>query len=62
MTAPTRTAADMLRVDQVARRLGVHVTTVRRYVKAGQLTAHLIGNRHLFDPADVEAFWQANVA
>lgn len=61
MTA-TRAAADMLRVEQVAKRLGVHVTTVRRYVKGGQLPAHLIGNRHLFDPADVEAFWRANVA
>jgi excisionase family DNA binding protein len=51
-------------VAEVAKYLGVNVETVRRMVARGQLPATKVGygKRHLyrFDPADVEAYWEAN--
>jgi excisionase family DNA binding protein len=39
-------AADFLSVDQVAGRLGLHVRTVRRYVREGRLRAVRIGKQY----------------
>ena len=38
--------ADLLSVDQVAERLGLHVRTVRRYVRHGRLRAVRIGKQY----------------
>jgi excisionase family DNA binding protein len=38
--------ADFLSVDQVASRLGLHVRTVRRYVREGRLKAVRIGKQY----------------
>lgn len=43
-------------VDQVAERLGLHVRTVRNYVRDGRLPAVRIGKQYRIAHADLEAF------
>lgn len=43
-------------VDQVAERLGLHVRTVRNYVRDGRLAAVRIGKQYRIAHADLEAF------
>lgn len=43
-------------VEQVAERLGLHVRTVRSYVRAGRLKAVRIGKQYRIARADLEAF------
>ena len=43
-------------VEQVANLLGLHVTTVRAYVREGRLKATRVGNRYRIARADLEAF------
>jgi excisionase family DNA binding protein len=43
-------------VEQVADRLGLHVRTVRNYVRDGRLTAVRIGKQYRIAHADLEAF------
>jgi len=43
-------------VEQVADLLGLHVRTVRNYVRDGRLRAVRIGKQYRIAPADVEAF------
>jgi excisionase family DNA binding protein len=43
-------------VDQVAERLGLHVRTVRKYVRDGQLKAVKIGKQYRIAHEDIEAF------
>jgi excisionase family DNA binding protein len=43
-------------VGQVAERLGLHVRTVRNYVRDGQLKAARIGRQYRIAHADLEAF------
>jgi excisionase family DNA binding protein len=43
-------------VEQVAERLGLHVRTVRGYVRAGRLKAVRIGKQYRIARADLEAF------
>jgi len=47
------TAAVLLSVDQVATQLGVHVRTVRRYVREGRLKAVRIGKQYRITAADL---------
>ena len=47
---------DLLSVDQVAALLGLHVRTVRNYVRDGQLKAVRIGKQYRIARADLEAF------
>lgn len=42
--------------DEVAERLGLHVRTVRNYIRDGQLTATRIGKQYRISRADLEAF------
>lgn len=46
MKRPERDDAEFLSVDQVAERLGLHVRTVRRYVRHGRLRAVRIGKQY----------------
>jgi excisionase family DNA binding protein len=41
-----RSDTDLLSIDQVAERLGLHVRTVRRYVREGRLGAVRIGKQY----------------
>ncbi|MGN5240045.1 helix-turn-helix domain-containing protein [Rhodococcus sp. SJ-3] len=43
-------------VDQVAERLGLHVRTVRNYVREGKLPAVRIGKQYRIAREDLEAF------
>ena len=47
---------DLFSVEQVADLLGLHVRTVRGYVRDGRLKAVRIGKQYRIAPADVEAF------
>jgi excisionase family DNA binding protein len=46
---------EMLSVEQVADRLGLHVRTVRGYIRAGRLRAVRIGKQYRITPADLDA-------
>jgi excisionase family DNA binding protein len=46
----------MMSVEQVAERLGLHVRTVRGYVRDGRLKAVRIGKQYRIAPDDLEAF------
>lgn len=48
-------------VEQVAERLGLHVRTVRAYVRDGKLKAVRIGKQYRIAGADLEAFTGAAV-
>ncbi|WP_116244816.1 helix-turn-helix domain-containing protein [Nocardiopsis sp. FIRDI 009] len=43
-------------VDQVAERLGLHVRTIRNYVRDGRLNAVRIGKQYRISQSDLEAF------
>lgn len=47
---------DLFSVEQVAERLGLHVRTVRRYVREGRLRARRIGKQYRIARADYVAF------
>ncbi|MFG1759627.1 helix-turn-helix domain-containing protein [Micromonospora echinofusca] len=46
---------EMLSVEQVAERLGLHVRTVRGYIRAGRLRAVRIGKQYRIARADLDA-------
>jgi excisionase family DNA binding protein len=46
---------DFYTIEQVAERLGLHVKTVRNYVRDGKLTATRIGKSYRIARADLEA-------
>lgn len=46
----------MYSVDQVAGLLGLHVKTVRGYVREGRLKAVRVGKQYRITPEDLEAF------
>lgn len=46
---------DWYSVEQVAERLGLHVRTVRNYIRDGRLTAVKIGKQYRIARADLEA-------
>lgn len=50
--------ADLLTAKQAASRLAVHVNTVKRMVRLGQIPHYRIGDRGdlRFDPADIDAW------
>lgn len=48
-------AADLYSVEQVAERLGLHVRTVRGYVRDGRLKAVRIGKQYRIAREDLEA-------
>ena len=52
----------MYSVEQVAERLGLHVRTVRNYVRDGRLKAVKIGKQYRIARADLEALTGAPVA
>lgn len=47
---------ELYSVEQVAERLGLHVRTVRNYVRDGRLKAVRIGKQYRITRADLEAF------
>ncbi len=46
---------ELYSVEQVAERLGLHVRTVRSYVREGRLKAVRIGKQYRIGQADLEA-------
>ena len=55
-------AQDVLSVEQVAAKLGLHVRTVRNYVRDGRLKAVRIGKQYRITAADLAAFTGLPVA
>lgn len=55
-------AAELYSVDQVAELLGLHVRTVRNYIREGRLKAVRIGKQYRIAQADVEALTGQPVA
>ena len=51
----------LLSVEQVADQLGLHVRTVRRYIRDGKLDAVRIGKQYRISRADLETFSGAAV-
>jgi excisionase family DNA binding protein len=49
---------EFLSVEKVAARLGLHVRTVRAYVRQGRLKASRIGKQYRIAKADLDAFHQ----
>jgi len=49
-------SSDLYSVETVAQRLGLHVRTVRGYVRDGKLKATRIGKQYRIAAADLEAF------
>jgi excisionase family DNA binding protein len=49
-------ASELFSVEQVAQRLGLHVKTIRGYVREGRLKATRIGKQYRIARADLEAF------
>lgn len=48
----------LLSTDEVARRLAVDPSTVRRIISSGQLPAAKIGRQHRVDPDDLHRYLQ----
>jgi excisionase family DNA binding protein len=55
-------AQDVFSVEQVAAQLGLHVRTVRNYVRDGRLKAVRIGKQYRITAADLAAFTGLPVA
>jgi excisionase family DNA binding protein len=51
----------ILTVQEVAKLLRLHRSTVSRYAMSGDLKSYLIGNRRLFKETDVLAFFENQV-
>ena len=62
MPPETNQNIKIMTVQEVARLLRVHRSTISRYAKSGELKSHLIGNRRLFKESDVWAFFENQVA
>ena len=48
----------ILTLEETAKILRVHRSTVSRYAMSGELRSYLIGNRRLFKQSDVWAFFE----
>ena len=48
----------ILTLEETAKTLRVHRSTVSRYAMSGELRSYLIGNRRLFKQSDVWAFFE----
>jgi len=55
-------AQELYSVEQVADRLGLHVRTIRNYVRAGRLKAVRIGKQYRISREDLEAFTGTSAA
>ena len=55
-------AQELYSVEQVANRLGLHVRTIRNYVRDGRLKAVRIGKQYRITREDLEAFTGAPAA
>lgn len=51
-------AIRVLTVQEVARILRVHRSTVSRYAQTGELRSYMLGNRRLFKESDVWSFFE----
>jgi len=51
----------ILTVQEVAKLLRVHRSTISRYAMSGELKSYLIGNRRLFKEGDVWGFFENQV-
>jgi|SRR5215207_9712357 len=55
-------AQELYSVEQVADRLGLHVRTIRNYVRAGRLKAVRIGKQYRIAREDLDAFTGTSAA
>jgi len=52
----------ILTIQEVAKLLRVHRSTISRYAQAGILKSYVLGNRRLFKDSDVWSFFDNQVA
>jgi excisionase family DNA binding protein len=52
----------ILTIQEVARLLRIHRSTVSRYATSGELKSYVVGNRRLFKETDVWTFFENRVA
>ena len=57
----SHTDPHILTLEETAKILRVHRSTVSRYAMSGELRSYLIGNRRLFKQSDVWAFFENQV-
>jgi excisionase family DNA binding protein len=62
MLRENKQGTNILTVQEVAKLLRVHRSTVSRYAMSGELKSYVIGNRRLFKEADVLTFFENRVA
>ena len=48
----------VFQLDEVAELLGVHPESVRRWIRAGKLSAAKTGKQYLISRSDLQAFWK----
>jgi excisionase family DNA binding protein len=62
MLRENKQGTKILTVQEVAKLLRIHRSTVSRYAMSGELKSYVIGNRRLFKETDVLAFFENRVA
>lgn len=51
----------LLNIEDVAEYLGLHVESVRRCVRRGDLPARKVGKRWKFRPEDLDAWYESGI-
>ena len=58
----TPSPTEMIDLSETAKRLGVEISTARRWVRQGKLQGYKLGGRtYRIKPADVDAFLEARL-
>ena len=55
-------STNILTIQEVAKLLRIHRSTVSRYAKSGEIKSYVIGNRRLFKEDDVWTFFDNQAA
>jgi len=62
MASDNHKTINILTIQEVAKLLRIHRSTVSRYAKSGEIRSYVIGNRRLFKEDDVWTFFDNQAA